>query len=405
MVSKNVVRASTPMVRSPWVWGSSALVVVGLVAWFYELEHGLAVTGMRDVVSWGLYIITFAFLIGLAAGGLVVSASAEVFHIEALRPLSRLGVLTAAIFSAAGGLMIIPDLGKPFRILNLFLYPNWTSPLEWDVTIITIYFLFSATELYYMVRHPDHKRLFKVLAYIALPLAVLLHSITAILFGLQFARVWWNIALLPPMFVASAIVSGTALIVVIAWILQKYHGVTIPSSTWRWLAGLMAVSLAIDLFFVGCDYVTILWDNIPTDRAVLALVLPGGRFQFTFWFEWVVGGLIPFVVLASSKLRSKIGYVVASAVLILVGVYAFRIELIVPGFINPLIQLPPGIALGTFTPGASPFQLVGHYSPTIVEYLIVVGLLCLTALAIAWGYHAFRVGESIESEVPHVKSS
>ncbi len=389
------------LARSPWAWILGVLVLLGLVAWVYELFHGLAATGMRDVVSWGMYIFTFAYLVGLSAGGLIVASSAEVFHIEALRPLARLGVLTAAVFSAAAGLMIMPDLGQPARVLNLFIFPNWTSPLVWDVTIITIYFLFSVAELWVMVRHPESKRTLTSLAFIGLPLAVLLHSITAIIFGLQMSRPWWNTALMAPIFVASAIVSGTALIVLIAWILQRYQGLRIPQATWRWLAGLMVMALFVDLFFVASDYVTIAWDNIPKDRQVLDLILPGGPYQMTFWFEWVIGGLIPFIILASSKLRAKAGNLALAAALILMGVYAFRIELVIPAFVNPLIQLPPGTSLGAVSASGT-FQLVGHYSPTWVEYLITVGLFAFTALAIMIGYRRLRLGRTIEEAAEHV---
>lgn len=277
----------SPIVRSSWVWALGVLLVAGLCAWIYELWQGLAVTGMRDVVSWEMYIFTFAYFVGLSAGGLIVTFSAEVFHIAALRPLSRLGVLTAMVLSAAAGLMIIPDLSKPQRILNLMFHPNWLSPLEWDVTIITVYFVFSAVELCLMWRVPERKRLFLTLGYIGLPLAVLLHSITAIIFGLQFARVWWNTALMAPIFVASAIVSGTALIVLIVWIVQRFNGVLIPAATWRWLAGLMIISFAIDLFFFGL--------RLRHHSVGQHPGRPGGA-QFTFWLEWVVGGIIPYAL-------------------------------------------------------------------------------------------------------------
>ncbi len=403
MVSSSV-RTDLPkapgLARSPWIWALGVLVLAGLVAWFYEIANGLAATGMRDVVSWGMYIFTFAYLVGLSAGGLIVASSAEVFHIEALKPLARLGVLTAMVLSAAAGLMIIPDLGQPFRVLNLFIYPNWTSPLVWDITIIIVYFLFSVAELWVMVKRPERKATLTTLAFVGLPLAILLHSITAIIFGLQFSRPWWNTALMPPIFVASAILSGTALIVLIAWIVQRNNGVRIPDATWRWLAGLMVMALFVDLFFVACDYVTIAWDNIPRDRQVLYMILPGGPFQLTFWFEWVIGGIVPFVILASSKLRRSAGNLALAAVLILMGVYAFRIELVVPAFVNPLIQLPPGTALGSLSPGGS-FQLVGHYSPTWVEYLITLGMFALIALAIAIGYRLFRVDHAIEESADH----
>ena len=103
------VRA-TRSYRPIWAWYAALVVLMawGLAAWIDELRYGLAATGMRDVVSWGMYIFTFAFFIGLSAGGLIMASSAEVFGIKALKPLSRLGVLSAAACVAVAALMIIP---------------------------------------------------------------------------------------------------------------------------------------------------------------------------------------------------------------------------------------------------------------------------------------------------------
>ena len=252
----------------------------GLAAWIYELEKGLSSTGMRDVVSWGMYIFTFAFFIGLSAGGLIMASSAEVFGIKALKPLSRLGVLSAAACVSVAGLMIIPDLGRPDRILNIFIHPNWTSPLIWDITIISIYFVFSVVDLAILHRHETEptrlRRTVRALAYIGLPTAVGLHSVTAWIFGLQIARTWWNTALMAPLFVVSAILSGTALVTLLALTCERWGGLSLPAQTRTWLRGFITVALIIDLFFVGCDYITVLWGNVPADRSALNLVLPGG---------------------------------------------------------------------------------------------------------------------------------
>ena len=74
----------------------------------------------------------------------------------------------------------------------------------------------------------------------------------------------------------------------------------------------------------------------------------------------------------------------------LVGVYAFRIELVVGGMIKPLLYFPPGNALGVFNPTQSSFQYTGLYHPTWVEYSIVVGLVAALALLITVGYRWLR---------------
>ncbi len=373
-----------------WYAVLAAAGAFGLAAWIYELKTGLAATGMRDVVSWGMYIFTFAFFIGLSAGGLIMASSAEVFGIKALKPLSRLGVLSAAACVTVAALMIIPDLGRPDRILNIFIHPNWTSPLIWDILIISVYFVFSVVDLGVLQRHESEpsqlRRTVRVLAYVGLPTAVMLHSVTAWIFGLQIARTWWNTALMAPLFVVSAILSGTALVTLLALAAERWGGLALPSETRGWLRGFITVALLVDLFFVGCDYVTVLWGNVPADRSALNLVLPGGPWAWIFWLEWIAGGVIPLAFLLVPRLRRLPGSLGVAACLTVIGVFAFRIELVVIGFVNPLTQFPPGNALGTYNPATTSFQLIGRYSPTWVEYGIILGLVALFAAIVTVGY-------------------
>ena len=370
------------------------LVLWGLAAWIYQLTQGLIATGMRDVVSWGLYIFSFAFFVGLSAGGLIMASAAEVFGVKSLRPLSRLGVLTAAACVLVAAMTIIPDLGKPQRVWELFRYPNWSSPLVWDIIIIIVYFVFAVTDLTIMSRRtmaPSKRaKVLRVMAYAGLPTAVLLHSITAWIFGLQISRPWWNTALMAPLFVTSAILSGTALIAVAAVAAQRFDRIRLPEETWRALAILMATAVAIDLFLVACDYITILWGNVPRERAALDIILPGGSWQALFWLEWVVGGVVPFLLLVVPRYRKKVGLFTLASVLTMVGVYAFRIELVVGGMLRPLVHLAPGNALGSYRLGRTVFQFDGIYHPTWVEYAIVTALFAFLALLILIGYRWLR---------------
>ena len=378
------------------------LVLWGLSAWIYQLTQGLIATGMRDVVSWGVYIFTFAFLVGLSAGGLIMASAAEVFGVTSLKPLARLGVLTAAVCVLVAAMTIIPDLGKAKRIWELFRYPNWTSPLIWDIIIILVYFAFAVVDLTVMSRRsmaPSKRaKTLRVLAYVGLPTAVLLHSITAWIFGLQISRPWWNTALLAPLFVTSAILSGTALVALAALAVRRFDGIEFSERTWTALAALMATTIAVDLFLVASDYITILWGNVPRERAALDTVLPGGSWQWVFWLEWVVGGIVPFVLLVVPRLRRNPAVLALASFLVLVGVYAFRIELVVGGLITPLLHLPPGIALGSYTPGQSSFQYFAVYHPTWVEYAILIGLLSFLTLLITLGYRWLHPVERSQPE-------
>lgn len=383
-------RAAERSIAPAWIGGLGLLALWGFGAWIYQLTQGLVATGMRDEVSWGLYICSFAFFVGLSAGGLIMASAAEVFGVKSLRPLSRLGVLSAAACVLVAAMTIIPDLGNAQRVWELVRYPNWTSPLIWDIIIITVYFCFAAVDLALMTRRtgsPSGRvRALRIMAYAGLPAAVLLHSITAWIFGLQISRPFWNTALLAPMFVTSAILSGTALVALAALAARRFDRLHLPDETWSAVSKLLATTLAIDLFLVAADYITIIWGNVPRERAALNMILPGGSWQWVFWLEWVVGGLVPFLLLVVPRWRQRRGMMALASLLVLVGVYAFRVELVVGGLLKPLLALAPGVSLGTFRAGSSSFQLTGSYHPTWVEYSIVVGLIAFLALLITLGY-------------------
>jgi dimethyl sulfoxide reductase membrane subunit len=377
------------------------LILAGALAWVYSLIYGLGVTGMRNVVSWGLYIITFTYFIKLSAGGLIMASAAEIFNIAAFKPLSRLGVLVAACCVFAAALAILPDLGRPDRILNLLLHPNWDSPLIWDVSIITIYLGIALADLWLMTadrRRQWHVTGLKVLACIGIPAAFSLHSITAWIFGLQISRPFWNSAIMAPLFVNSAILSGTALITLIVLILQRVDGLAVAEATWRKLGRLMAVTLAIDLYFLASKYVTILWGGVPRELDALTTVLPGGGMQLSFWLVWGLCGLVPFIILVTPRLLEKAGALTWSALLILAGVYASQYEMITVGFKKPLLQFAPGVSLGTFQPGNQVFQVIGQYQPTWVEYTIILGFFALVAMLITVGYHRLALKTEMRAE-------
>jgi Ni/Fe-hydrogenase subunit HybB-like protein len=106
--------------------------------------------------------------------------------------------------------------------------------------------------------------------------------------------------------------------------------------------------------------------------------------------EWVIGGVVPFVLLVVPRYRQRFGLVAVASVLVMVGVYAFRMELVVGGMLKPLLHFAPGNALGTYHSGHSVFQFDGLYSPTWVEYAIIFALFAFLALVISLGYRWLR---------------
>ena len=125
---------------------------VGVGAFGYQFANGLVVTGMRNIVMWGQYILFFMFFVGLSAGGLIVASAGRLFGVKAFKPITRLAVLEATVAVILAATFILPDLGRPERVLNIPLYFNPTSPMVWDITIVMVYMGLSATYVWLYAR-------------------------------------------------------------------------------------------------------------------------------------------------------------------------------------------------------------------------------------------------------------
>mgnify|MGYP001772862747 FL=1 len=387
------------------------IVLVGAIAWALEIEYGLILTNMRDVVSWGLYISTFAWFVGVSAGGLILSSSAAIFKIESWKKLSKVASFVSAVVIAAAALIIMPDLGRPDRILNLIIYAHTFSPLIWDFSIITTYFIISVVELWLLISSDKFKRAgneqaakkrerYAVgLAFIALPVAIFTHSVTAWIFGLQLARPWWNTALLAPAFVASALVSGLALVLLVLEVNGKLKlvNISLEDRTKAQFSKLLVVFILVDLYLLFSEYLTITWPGVPDELAGLYTMF-FGPYWYIGWGQWVLA-LLAVAILAKPSWRTSDKAITVASVLALVEVFFYRLNLIVPGFVHPLIEYPPGIAIGggisaSYALAGYSFQIVGQYFPSPIEWEITAGFLAGVALIILLGLRYLPLGSS-----------
>ncbi len=362
------------------------LTLLGLAAWIYQLSTGLIVTGMRNIVSWGLYITSFMFFVGLSAGGLIVSSSATVFNIPAFKAVAKPAVILSTVCIILACMFIIVDLGSPERILYLLIHPQFQSPLIWDVVVISVYLIVSLLYLKQMTRpDPDQGKL-ATLSTIALPTAVLVHSVTAWIFGLQIARVSWYSALMAPLFVASALDSGLALLIIVLVLLEKVSDYKVDAKLYSSLAGLLAVFVAVDAFFVFSEILTASYPGEETVAAALRLLTTGPLAAF-FWIQVILGLVVPFVILANAGNRQEKSRIVLASALVVIGVFCKRAWLLFSSFLLPLVEGAPGVTLGQFSQGANiaripdMWAMAGSYTPTWVEIAIFLGIISFGAIA------------------------
>lgn len=361
-----------------------AVMVVGFCAYVYQLMGGLGVTGMSNGVSWGLYITCFMFFVGLSAGGLIVASSAHVFHIESFKKVSMPAVITSTVCILCAGAFILIDLGGIQRIWNMFVSLNFTSPLAWDMCVITTYLVINILDIVWL-RKGDERKV-QILSYVALPVAILVHSVTAWIFGLEIAKEGWYSAIMAPIFVASAMDSGLALLMCVLAASKKAGIFDAGEKLFADLARLLATFIAVDAFFIGCELLTVFYPGTEGATELLGIMTSGATAPF-FWFEIIGGLLIPFLLLASAKRRKNTVLVVLASALVMFGVFCKRVWLLFTSFAMTNMYGAPGISSGSTiarnSTGADMWSLAGSYMPTIVEALIVVAVVSFCVFAIA----------------------
>ena len=362
----------------------AVLAAAGVGAWVYQLINGLGVTGMNNGTSWGLYITCFMFFVGLSAGGLIVASSASVFHVADYKKVALPAVILSTVCICCAGMFVLIDLGGLQRVWRIITGPNPTSPLFWDICVITLYLVINVVYLYFMKsKKPGAQDKVAIVSRFALPVAILVHSVTAWIFGLEMAREGWYSAIMAPLFVVSAMDSGLALLLLSLMGLNKSGRFKTDKKLLSNLAGLLAVCIAVDGFFVGCEVLTMAYPG-AAGAETLAIMATGATAPF-FWFEIIVGVLIPFCILVFAKNRARMGLVAVASVCVVVGVFFKRVWLLLTSFVQFNVMGAPGVISGSSSAahasGMDVWAVASSYAPTWVEVVVVVGVVSLGALA------------------------
>lgn len=366
---------------------SAVVVVAGLVLWAMQLSGGMVQTGMRNLNSWGLYITSFMFFVGLSAGGLIISSVPKAFGVAGFGGISKVAVMSSIACTVAAIGMVVVDLGQPMRLWELFAYSNLGSPLMWDILVLGTYLILSCVYLWAQMRADAGKMshtALRVISVVALVCAVLVHSVTAWIFGLQVGREMWHTALLAPWFVSSALVCGTALVICVAVALRAAGYLKWEQANLVKLAKLLGAFVMVDLYFFGCDLLT---EGFPAGSGLeVVAMLTTGPLAPYFWVE-IIGCAVCAVICFTPALRTN-GLLVAGSLLAIAGIFCKRVQLLVGGF-----QLPNLDMAGPLTPmqhTAFDAGLSGIYSPMVywptpLEFGVALGVAALGVLVFLLG--------------------
>jgi molybdopterin-containing oxidoreductase family membrane subunit len=381
--------ALLPLIRAPKGWPyllalTLGLVLLGVIAYAAQLWEGLGLTGMSNRTPWSLYIVNFVFFIGASAGGIVVASLAYALKLEHFKPIARLAEVTALTCLTLATVFISLDVGRPERLWHLLIYGNITSPLLWDVTSITIYAVLAFALVYFSVRAdlvrlmaelPRRRRLYRllalgrtdvspqsidrdkralhVLALISVPAAVAVHTVTAWILGIVKAQPGWHTAIIAPVFIVSAIVSGIALTIAAAVVSRWALGVRVNEEVVRSLARILFFALPVLGYLLFSELITAVYASEPEGVHVFS-EMAFGRHAFVFWFT-LLGQLVPFVVLGVAR-RLSLRSIGLASLLLVFAVLGERWNIVIPSL------------AGT---SRLPYVLPG-YTPSLVEITITV---------------------------------
>lgn len=354
--------------------------------------------------AWGIDIPNYFWFTGSSAAAFIISSFANVFGFKKFKPIAGFSLLMAFVLLVVAPLNLIDDLKQPGRILNFFLY-GWenfpTSPMKWGVLLLMAYpilIFFEALILYrpYFVKKKENANSFMKIFYniltlnrnsldeetmkkdkkieftlgaIGIPLALCVHGYTGYILGVVHANVLWSTPLMPILFLASAMVSGTGFLIVVLPIYQKFFSIAqkIDKKMIATLANLLAWFIVIDLV------IRALWLSFALpfgfESQVYLKQFFGLNLAEIAYIEYGLCLIIPMII-GFSKLKNSFWLVFVFGLISAIGVWLFRWNTVIGG--QQISRSMPGFL---------------HYNPELFgqdsimsigsNWLLLFGLICL----------------------------
>jgi molybdopterin-containing oxidoreductase family membrane subunit len=386
-----------PLLRTSWrfyllVAFLGTIVATGLATWAYQMYMGFGMTGIRMPVYWAFYITNFVFWIGISHAGTLISAILRLVDAGWRRPVTRCAEVITAFALMIGALFPIIHLGRPWLFFWLMPYPserqiwpNFRSPLVWDFFAISTYLTGSLLFLF-LPMIPDfalirdrstgmRRKIYgllslgwrcttkqwhrlesamSIMAVAIIPVAVSVHTIVSFDFSMAPVPMWHS-TMFGPYFVAGAIFSGIAGLIIAMAALRKFLHLEayLHPIHFQNLGKLLLMMSLLWAYFVFAERLTTWYGNDAAEMNVF-YVTQRGSFAPLYWTMVVCNFVIPFSLLSNKWTRTITGCVVAS-IGVCIGMWLERFLIVVPSLSHKFL----------------PYTW-GHYSPRPVEIIITI---------------------------------
>lgn len=386
-----------PMFQTGWkfwvlVAFLSLLVLWGVFAWGYLIYWGMGTAGINRPVYWGFFIATFVFWVGISHAGTMISAVLRLLKADWRRPITRGAEAMTAFALMMAALFPFIHLGRVWKFYwmipypnNRFMWPNFQSPLMWDMVAIFTYLIGSTLYLYLalipdLAMARDHtqswrQKLYRVLSLgwrgteaewhklhralsifsvAIIPIFLSVHSIVSWDFAVTI-QPRWHSTIFAPYFVVGAIYSGLAALACILVIVRKGMKLQefLRSEHFDALGKLVLVAGMAWTYFWFAGFIVEWYGNEPVTRELIHEEISGALAPL-FYLQ-MSANLIPIFLLVFKKVRTTPWLLLMATLLVNVGMYTERVLIVV----------------GNLQRNFMPFNW-GDYRPTWVEVSIVV---------------------------------
>ena len=386
-----------------WMGFLTVSLLVCLYAYSIQLRTGLGVAGIRDYVTWGMYLANFVFFVAASLIGMLISAVLGLIGMKWLTPITRIAETIAVAFAAVAGLVIVSDMGRPERLAYVFLYGRPQSPILWDVTVITTYFVLSLLLLFlpliadmaiihrkvnslpawlkpvYKVlslnftdRPEQNKiinRAIRILLILLIPAALSIHTVTSWLFAVT-SRAGWDSTVFGPYFVSGAFVAGSAAVIIAMFFFRKNYKLQdyLTDLHFNNMGKVLATVSLVYLYFNLNEFLVPGYKLKRADAVHLHELL-AGKDALLFWLVQIGGLIVPILLMLFRRFRKPLPIMLIS-VAVLIAAWFKRYLIVIPTQENP------------FLPIQHVPQNFVHYSPTLIETLISVAPFILVLIII-----------------------
>jgi len=389
------------------IWTAALILIclIGAYAYYRQLRYGLVVTNMRDYVSWGIYISNFVFFVAISLVGSLITAIFRLANVKWATPLTRIAEIIAVSAIVFASLIIIVDMGRPERMLYLFLHGRIQSPIMWDVIVIGTYFFISLL-LLYLPLLPDLKILIQfkektskalnklyrfqgsfwkgtadqlkiskksitLLCIVIIPVAFCIHTVTSWLFATTY-RPGWDSTNFGAYFISGAFLVGAGGVVVAMYIFRRVYRLEkyITEKHFEKMGRVVVMLALLYLYFNVNEYLVPAFKMKKPEEAHLTQLFTG-EFASLFWFAILIGMILPILILLFKKGRRPLPMFIAG-MMVVVGAWFKRYLIVTPTLLHP------------FLPMQDVPESYHHYFPSWEEWAIAMGSMAGVLLVITF---------------------